>query len=150
MVGFYLFAFLVPNDSSWPINEETALTMRHDKVRCFSCGWLLCEEPETPAACLGNRPPAWKPGSRPGIAKGRIKAHLSEPHLLWQGSLAVLRGNQGSIIYQSPLKGQTRVWIRGSGRHNLFTHPRILRELRAKSPVHRAVAMGMGRMSGDK
>lgn len=75
---------------------------------------------------------------------------MSEPHLLWQGSLAVLRGNQGSIIYQSPLKGQTRVWIRGSGRHNLFTHPRILRELRAKSPVHRAVAMGMGRMSGDK
>lgn len=63
---------------------------------------------------MSGKQPGGSKGSQAGrTSKGRIREHLSELHLLWQGSLSVLRRNHASLIYQSPLKGQIRVWIKG-------------------------------------
>lgn len=63
---------------------------------------------------MSGKQPGGSKGRQAGrTSKGRIREHLSELHLLWQGSLSVLRRNHASLIYQSSLKGQIRVWIKG-------------------------------------
>lgn len=62
----FLFAFLVSTNSRWPINKEAYFMMRQDQMRCFSWGWLLCEEPEVPEVCLGSSPAAREAGKPAG------------------------------------------------------------------------------------